>query len=231
LNLSYCTVALLGLVGAQPSTQVLSAGVIVQAVHDELAERLGPTSKAQIEMVGRVSDAVVPVGNLSIKLGSIAGRWPRSRVGIPVQLLVDLRSVQSLTVWAKIQDERSVLTYSASYPAHALANRVQLLPQMVDMTCCAGQAISRPDAIQEKRLKSAVTAGRPAMVHDFELLPAVVAREPIDIEVQRGSVRLHTHGVALSDGQVGDQVRVKVDQASAAVSSRVIDNKRVVVDE
>lgn len=213
--------------------QQVSADAIARTVEAELRARLQAAgrSQASVKVSGRIDDQSVPAGALSTVVGNIAGRWPRARVGVPVQLRVDGAVARSLTVWVESQDLRDVPTYRADYPARRAGEGIALATTQVDMNCCAGNALESIDAVQSLRLKRSVRAGQPAMAADFESIPDVQARQPVRIDVARGAVRLSVPGVALRDGRIGERIPVRADDGERTVVSRVTGKQKVQVDE
>lgn len=229
-------VAVLATGAAAPAVapvQQVSADAIARTVEAELRARLQAAGRTQasVKVSGRIDDQTVPAGALSTVVGTIAGRWPRARVGVPVQLRVDGAVARSLTVWVESQDLRDVPTYSADYPARRASEGIALATTQVDMNCCAGNALESIDAVQSLRLKRSVRAGQPAMAADFESIPDVQARQPVRIDVARGAVRLSVSGVALRDGRIGERIPVRADDGERTVVSRVTGKQKVQVDE
>lgn len=222
------------LVFSEPAarTQRVPAAEIEQAVRSAMALRLQAMgSTASVRAAGRVGDQWLPTGQLAIEPGEVAGRLPRSRVGVPVRLKVDGRVVRSLTAWVEMQDPRWVMTYAATYPSHQTGASMRWMPASVDMACCAGAAATSVEQVAHLRSTRAVRAGQPVMLADFESLPDVQARQRVAIEVISGSVRVQASGVALRDGDVGDRVAVRPDHSRETVISRVVSIQKVVVDE
>ncbi|HEY2344262.1 MAG TPA: flagella basal body P-ring formation protein FlgA [Xanthomonadaceae bacterium] len=218
------------LAGSAAQTQVLPADAIAQAVQRDLQKRFEPGSQAQIRVSGRIADQILPVGKVRIATGSIAGRWPRTHVGVPVQLLVDGNATRTLEVWVDVHDERTVPTYAAAYPVHREGGGLSLISAVVDMSCCEGQLAGDTAWLASQRLRRAVKAGEPAVAADFESTPDVVAQQRVAVEVVRGPVHLHASGIALHDGRIGDRIEVRVDQSPDAVASRVVARQKVVVE-
>lgn len=217
---------------AAPPAQTVAAQRIADAVSAAVAARLRDGHpQAQFELVSRVADQRVPAGEVELRVGESAGRWPRARMSLPVQLRVDGRTVRTLGVWVAVRDPRTVPTYAESYRAHTGGEQLRLVEATVDMTCCAGQALAAGAApAQDTRLRRAVVAGQPALAGDFEARPDVAARERVTIEVVRGPVRLQSQGMALGDGRVGDTVPVRLDASQQTVRSRVVARQKVQID-
>lgn len=214
------------------SEQVLPATTISHAVMTGVRGRLATEgSTAKVEVVGRLRDQPLPAGEVTVELGDIAGRWPRGRVGVPVQLLVDDRPVRSMTVWVEMHDEREVLVYADSYPAHTPGGDIRLQSAIVDMVCCAGPRLVSADRLEGRRLAQTVSVGTPVLREHLEALPDVRAQSEVAIVVQRGPIRIVASGIALGDGEVGDVISVRPDRSRVAIQSRVVAEQKVLVDE
>lgn len=218
-------------VDSLPSRQV-PAEEIREAVATELRGRLAAAGyPAELVVVGRIDAQQLPAGDLNIRVGEAGGRWPRSRAGVPVQLLVNDRYVRSMIVWVEMSDRREVMTFLRDYPAHAPTSQLQLEPAVVDILCCEGTPIVSGDVFRDGRLVRAVSAGAPVMKESIETTPAVVAQEEVTIEVVQGPVRVVTTGIALSDGAMGDLVTVRPQASSQVIQSRVVGAQKVLVNE
>lgn len=225
-------VASLVLADSAARTQRVPAADIEQVVRSAMIQRLQAIgSAANVRVTGRVGDQWLPTGELTIEAGEVAGRLPRSRVGVSVNLKVGGRVVRSLTAWVEMQDPRTVMAYAANYVAHQPGVSVEWAPASVDMACCAGDVATSAEQLVGLRTVRTVRAGRPVMLADFEPQPDVQARQRVAIEVVIGSVRLQTNGVAMADGRIGDRLVVRPDYSRETVRSRVVSKQKVVVDE
>ena len=216
---------------ATPQQRVPAAD-IQRDVAATLAQRLREAgSTAEVRGVSGVSDQSLPAGAFSLEVGSVAGRWPRARAGVPVRLRVDGRAVRTLVAWVDVRDVRTVLTYADDASAHARGDALRLEPRDIDMTCCFGDVVRDASTLATLRVRRAVRAGEPAMVSDFEAMPDVAARQSVEIEVVRGTVRLTTVGTALADGRIGQIIAVRPDGAEQPVRARVSAKQKVTLDE
>lgn len=232
MTLSLTLATLMAVTGSTAPTQRIPAADIAHAVEQAVALRLKVEgSAAQVRVVGRIDDQALPPGHVRIEPGEIAGRWPRSRIGVPVRLWVDARPVRSMTVWVELRDDRSVLTFAEAYPKHQDTDGLRVVAKTVDMTCCAGETVASADELSALRTQRPVRAGQPLMRSDFEPVPDVLAQQRVGIEVAHGPVRVMTTGVALGDGRIGDRIAVRPDQSREAIASRVVAKQKVMVDE
>lgn len=217
-------------VAAQPP-QTVAADRIADAARTALVERLRTTHPAAaVELLTRVGDQRVPAGRSSLRVLDVAGPWPRPRVPVGVQLLVDGRPVRTVNAWFAIRDPRQVPVYAEAYAAGTPAERVRTASATVDMACCVGPQWDGAAGGDVARLSHRVAAGAPAMAADFELRPEVAVRERVAIEVVHGPVRLHGWGTALKDGRIGEKVPVRSDASQQIVDARVVAKQKVQID-
>ena len=220
------------LASPSPATQTLPAADIQREVETVLAQRLRDAgSSARIVAIAGVRDQSLPGGRAKAEVGTIPGRWPRARAGVPVRLTVDGRAVRTLTAWVETTDVRRVLTYAEAGKPRTAGDALRLVAGDVDMTCCDGAPVADGDALRGQRLRRAVRAGAPVLPSDFEPMPDVAERQQVTIEVVRGPVRLTTVGTALADGRIGQIIAVRPDASDSAVLARVTDTKKVSLDE
>ena len=223
--------ATLALAAPDEGRQRVPAADIQQVVRAAMADRLAALdSPAEVQVSGRIADQWLPQGELSITAGEIAGRLPRSRVGVPVSLSVDGQELRSLIAWVEMREPRTVLTYAVSHPRHHAGDSIQWQLAPVDMTCCPGEVAGSLEQVRGLRIARAVREGQPVMLADFEPVPEVQAQQRITIKVLRGAIRLQTAGTALRDGRIGDRVTVQPDHSGRPLLSRVVSAQTVVVE-
>ncbi|MDQ3286705.1 MAG: flagellar basal body P-ring formation chaperone FlgA [Pseudomonadota bacterium] len=221
----------LALTAPDEGRQRLRATDIEHAVRAEMLKRLQAIdSAAEVHVAGRVDDQWLPNGSIEITAGEVAGRFPRSRIGVPVSLQVDGRHVRSLTAWVEIREPRMVMTYSAAYARHHEGASMHWEPASVDMTCCPGDVATSSSQVEDLRVTRAVRPGQPVMLADFESMPEIRAQQRVTIEMVRGPVRLQAEGIALADARVGEVVAVRPDHSTATLDSRAVSINKVVVE-
>lgn len=222
----------LALAAAPPGANAVPAERMRRDVSAVVTQRLQAIgSDARIVAIEGLRDQTLPAGRVELSVGTIAGRWPRARAGVPVRIEVDGRVVRTLTAWVSLRDLRTVLAYESRAAAGTRGDALRLQPAEVDMTCCEGAAVVDAADLAGLRLRRAARAGMPALASDFEPAPAVEARARVEIEVERGGVRLSTPGIALADGRIGDRVRVRPEATEQTVLARVVATRKVRIDE
>lgn len=211
--------------------QVMAGQDIAGQVQRELQGRLvAAGSSARLELAGRLSDVTLPAGPVAVEIGTISGRWPRAKAGVPVRIAVNGRTARNLTVWLTATDQRSVLTYADSYAPGAAQQSLRTQTAVVDMTCCEGVPAAAQQ-LEGTRLRRAVRAGSPVLLADLEPMPVVNAQQKVAVAVERGAVRIITAGVAMQDGGLGDRIAVRPEHSQHTVAARVVAAGEVIIDE
>ncbi|MDE3071448.1 MAG: flagellar basal body P-ring formation protein FlgA [Pseudomonadota bacterium] len=204
--------------------QRIDAARVVAAARAQIDARLGSErGTARVAVVGVPEDMTVPRGVVALDLRPLAGRWPRSRVGVPVEIRVDGRVVRSATVWFALAVHRQALVYAADAPVGALAASLKLVPRDEDVARVQGTLIGDLHDIRGMRLRHPVLAGSVAEREDFERIPDVDRQERVRVLVASGSIRIQARGTAMAKGNAGDVVPVLVDNAEAPVQARITD--------
>jgi flagellar basal body P-ring formation protein FlgA len=211
-------------------SQHIATARMVAAARAQIDDRLGGESAlSKVTVVGTPEDVVVPSGTVTLKLHPPAGRWPRSRVGVPVDVVLDGQVVRSVTVWFALEVQREVLGYAVDAAAGTSASALKMAPQRVDAAAAQGSLVRDPHEIEAMRLRRPVIAGSMARMEDFESVPDVDRQQRVRVAVEAGAIQMQTHGTAIGKGNAGDVVPVLVDTAESPVRARVIDKGAVEV--
>jgi len=217
---------------AANAPQRIDAGRVIAAARTSLDQQLGTDStNAQVAVVGTPEDIMVVSGQVTLQARHATGRWPRSRVSIPVDVCVDGKVVRSATVWFALSVHRNVLSYADDSAQGALASALKFGQQDVDVAALTASPAADPGELEGKRLRHGVIAGQPVMPEDFERIPDVDRRGRVDVIASFGSIRMQTKGTSAGAGNVGDTVSVLVDGAQTPVRARVTEKGVVDVVE
>jgi flagella basal body P-ring formation protein FlgA len=209
-----------------------SGAVLAERVVADVQARLrAQGSTATVALVGRVADMPGMGPNPRVEIGQVAGRWPRARASVPVQVNGEDGARRTLAVWLEASEPRSVLAYQSDYPANTPVAQVRSAPAIVDMVCCDGTPVAALDAQQSQRLRRAVRAGEPVLQGDLAGVPDVLAQQPVQLAVERGAVRIVVSGTALNDGVVGERISVRPQGSRVAVQARVVAPAEAMIDE
>lgn len=207
---------------ASPSLQNVPAARIIDAAQTELDACLGSDkATAKVDVVGKPEDVQVLAGTLALKTHKPEGRWPRARVGVPVDVVVNGQVMRSATVWFAVSVQREVPTYAADAPIGAAGAGMKFVPHDVDVAILRGDIVNDPHQLDGMRLRHAVLAGSPVLLEDFERVPDVDRQQRVSVLASYGVIKLQAKGTAMGRGNVGDTVWVQVDGAEAPVHARV----------
>lgn len=175
-----------------------------------------------LSVVGEPHDAVVPAGVVRVIAGQQAGRWPRARVAMPVQLQVNGRTVRTAVVWFAVHAQHSAWVYAVDGTPGTLAKNVDARQGSIDLAASEDTPVQSLDQLAGSRLKHRVQAGAPVMLSDFEVVPDVDRQQSVTVVVDSGAVRLQTRGTALTAGNTGQAVQVLARGADAPVMAEVM---------
>ncbi|RDI99324.1 flagella basal body P-ring formation protein FlgA [Dyella solisilvae] len=208
----------------------VAAADVVAAARHELDAHLGADgAHASVSVIGSPEDIDVPGQAVTLKAHRLTGRWPRSRVGVAVDIRVDEQVVRTATVWFALEVRQPVLTYAQDASPGVPAGQLHWVSRELDVAGMQGAPVTDPAQLQGVRLRRSVLADAPAMVADFERVPDVDRQQRVEVIATVGAVRLRTHGVASKQGAPGDVIPVMVDGAETPVAARVIDKGAVEV--
>ncbi|MFC4527567.1 flagellar basal body P-ring formation protein FlgA [Dyella halodurans] len=208
---------------AANAPQEVAASRLVGAAQDALRGHLPSTGEASLAPIGTPEDVRVPAGVVSLQVHPISGRWPRPRVGVPVDVLVDGRVMRSATVWFAVSIQDKVLTYGEHAPIGVLASALRIQSTEVDVAALQEEPIDAPTELAGMRLRKPVQAGAAVLWSDFEKIPDVDRQEKVRVLASYGDIHLATRGVANEMGNTGDVVPVLVEGADEPVRARVTD--------
>jgi len=209
---------------ASPMLQTVAAARVVDIARAELDACLGDDKAlAQVEVVGKPEDVQVLSGQLAIKARKPEGRWPRARVGMPVDISVNGQVVRSATVWFAVSIHHDLPSYAADSAMGTAASALKFTPHDEDVAMLQSAAVTDPHQLDGMRLRHAVLAGSPVLLEDFERIPDVDRQQRVDVMASYGVIKLETKGTAIGRGNTGDTVLVLVDGAETPVHARVTD--------
>jgi flagellar basal body P-ring formation protein FlgA len=209
---------------ASPVLQTVASARIVDIARAELDICLGDDKvAAQVDVVGKPEDVQVLSGSLAIKARKPEGRWPRARVGMPVDISVNGQLVRSATVWFAVSVHHDVPGYAADAAMGTVASALKFTPHDADVATLQSPVVTDPGQLNGMRLRHAVLAGSPVLLEDFEHIPDVDRQQRVDVTASYGVIKLQTKGTAIGRGNAGDTVLVLVDGAEAPVHARITD--------
>lgn len=221
--------ALLLLAPAVAAATTDATDVVAEAVRTTLLARsAGLTGDVELTVLGR---RAAPADDVQLRVGDVAGRWPRARVAVPVGHWQDGRLLRTQTVWVAVRWWRTLDVYATDEAAGASMPDVRVTRTRVDIAGIGGEPVAADTLAADLRLAQPVRRGRPLLATDFEPMPAVRRGDDVDVEVVRGAIALRARGRALADGGIGDVVVVAFGEGRAPVNARVLSAKAVRVED
>ena len=215
---------------AAPTLQTITSARVVDAARTVLDACLGnDAATAQVSVVGKPDDILVLPGSITVHARRPEGHWPRSRVGMPVDISVNGSVVRSATVWFAVSVHHDVLSYTEDAPLGQVAAAMKFASHEVDIAAMQGDVVADPRELIGMRLRHAVVAGVPVLREDFEHVPDVDRQQRVDVIAIQGVITLQAKGTAIGRGNAGDIISVQVDGAEDPVRARVTDKGAVQV--
>lgn len=206
---------------------------LVEAARSVLEARsTGLPGEWEFVPAGGLSVSQVEGDEVRVEAQPVEGRWPRGRVGVPVQVWVDGQPAQSRMVWFTVRRWLEVPVYARDAQAGESLASVATHLQRRDMAEFADRApfadpVDTPGALQ---LRRSVRAGHPVMRDELRSMPDVSRQQAVALIVRRGALVLSTPALAQADAVVGEQVRVLPEGATQWVLARVNGPNEVVLE-
>jgi flagella basal body P-ring formation protein FlgA len=201
--------------------QVPHVRLVDAADHVLRALPLPKDTQLTLTPIGQPLDAMVPAGEVRLVVGQEAGRWPRSRVAVPIQVQVNGRTVRTTSIWFAVSAEHSTIVFADDLAQGIQAAQVRTRSASIDLAAVDGSPVTSIAQVAGERLKHRVQAGAPVLAEDFEPVPDVDRQQAVTVVVDSGAVRLQTGGTALTAGNTGQRVRVLAHGADAPVMAEV----------
>lgn len=216
---------------APAAEQAVPFSAVADAVRARLqSQSAGLPGTLELDVLGRDEPLRLPAGRHEMRVGAVAGPWPRARVAVPVRHFVDAAPVRSQTVWVAVRWWADAEVYDRAFPAGTPVAALNHHSKRVDLAPY-GPAYAQDSPPEHQRLRRPVRAGKPLTAADFEPMPDVLAGAELQVEVVRGAVRLSTSGRALADGFIGDDILVALAARRQPVVSTILSPKAVRVED
>lgn len=217
------------------AAQVVAPDQLIEHARAALQARSSdlPGQLELIPAAALLSSQVEGDGELRLQAGTVDGVWPRRRVGVPVQVWLGERLMQSRMVWFTARWWHDVPVYSRNAQAGTSASSLETHVARTDL---AGEVEARKLAELRMpltaglRLRRTVRAGQPVLAGDFEPSPAVARQAQVMLAVRHGQVELKTPAIAQGDGEVGELIKVLPSGAAQWVRARVMARGEVVIE-
>ncbi|MBL8251744.1 MAG: flagellar basal body P-ring formation protein FlgA [Candidatus Competibacter sp.] len=220
----------LGLLGsaraAEDAIQALDA--IQQRAHAFLADHHRQRTEApQIQMraldprlrlpkCGTPLEAFFPSGAKAFGNTSVGVRCPGSRPWTVYQSV-------------NVRVYEPVLVASRSLPKGTVLGPADLKAERRDLSALAGGYETAPDNLLGKQLRQPLSAGTAISPQAVKVLPLIRQGETVTLLMRQGGMEVRSSGVALSDAESGQRLRVRNEASKRVVEGTATANREVEV--
>ena len=186
---------------------------------------------AQVNQIGKLSDVVIPEGkHWTPQVREIKINSQSARAFVSVQLLLDGKIWKTKTVCFAISHIKEMPVYSHDYARYTQENAVQIKYQMKDVMRTSDSILTDRNLINGKQLSKNVKVGDLVVLTDFEAVPDVLIGQLVKVESTSGSAKISTTGTAISNGNIGQVVKVLVNGSTGNIQARVISHQVVSIE-
>ncbi|MDH5230848.1 MAG: flagellar basal body P-ring formation chaperone FlgA [Gammaproteobacteria bacterium] len=170
---------------------------------------------------GRYTNIVIPT-NVNPQIDCEA--MPASRiVQVNAQCRISINGTlyHRIIVHYTIEAQALGFQTTRAYTSGQTMQPHNLIPVTIDLTKTNGQPIQRLEQLSEFITARALSSGAIVTEHDLKRMPAVQAGQSVSVRSQSGNVTIEIKAIALSDGEIGDEIRVQNTTSQKIFSVRV----------
>lgn len=218
---------------AQKLGRVISSAELVAAGEQAVWAQLGlhPEDRATVAPVAAPAPVLAPEGQIAIEA---AARRPALRGGlwvaeVAIHQPTHPSSGRSESGWSltttiryRVRVSGPVLVTRVPIRRHHLLQDREVAREVRDLTAVAGEPVRSIEELDGRRAARAAPAGAVVSSDWLEPIPTVQRGEVLAVRAQVGGVIAWAAGAALSEGCVGELIRVRQEDGRGELSARVI---------
>lgn len=212
------------LVGARTShsNSTLSVEELSDKVKKKLAEFLkGKFAKVDLEVLTKA----IRIPN-KVEFDSVSIRIPNKmkinkRVSVWVALMSNGKQVTQIPVWIKLQVFDYVLVANDKIQSKQRIESQMYTKELRNITGISEQVISELSHEKKFWSQSRIKAGEILSNKSIVLEPLVKRSQQIKVEYVKNGISISMQGKALKSGNIGDEIRVKLEQSTRPVKAIV----------
>lgn len=214
-----------------PVSRTIDAAEFVRTAEKALeCKSASLTGNMEWSLVGRLDAFQLAADRYELVAGEVRGQWPRRRVGVPVNVLVDGKKMQSRIVWFSVRQWTPALVYRQAATSGDVVDPEQIGVERMDVVGLDVPDPRQTDWVRGMRLRHPVRAGQLVLRTDFEPAPAVARNDEVQLAVQVGTIRLVTSAVAFEDGAIDELINVRPEGVTDMVRARVVGRNEVQIE-
>lgn len=140
-------------------------------------------------------------------------------------------SPKSWTIYqsATVQVFEQVLVASRFLAKGTILSAADLRMERRDLAALPGGYETAPEQVLGKQLRQALLAGGVISPQAVKTVPMIKQGETVTIVVRQGGMEVSSSGVAMSDANLGERLRVRNEASKRVVEGMVTGNRRVEV--
>lgn len=191
-------------------TVQVSRTAIVEFAEGQLRARLeARVAGLALRALPRAGDVAVPSGTVKLRIAESFADALSRRMLVPVEIWSDGALVRTVPVWFAVTAFQEALVATGSFPAGYQPAAQDFVLAKVEVTALSGNPLPPTTDLVGQRLKRKVDAGGALLQGYLEPAPEVVRGEQVAFAYAEGMIRIEGKGRALSDGRVGQNVRIR----------------------
>jgi flagella basal body P-ring formation protein FlgA len=168
--------------------------------------------KGFVEIISKPPDFRIPEGKVEIRAREGGIRTGAGGISfVPVELIVDGRTVAMVQVLARMDEECEVLVLTRNVARNEGIGEGDIKRAKARRSSLPPECLGSPSDLSGMRAKRNLRAGEILTRDMVEPIPVIKKGDRITITVRFGGVRISAQGTAQEDGVLGDRIRVKRD--------------------
>jgi flagella basal body P-ring formation protein FlgA len=196
-----------------------------------LSARLGAEHEHfSIGLIEATASPLLPRAEVTLSARLPAESALSKRMPVQVDMIIEGEIYQTVTVWFSVSAYAHVLTANQDIPALAALQESAFNREYRDIAALNGVPVVELAALDGMRLLRPLAQGAVLSAVMLEPLPAVIKGQQVAVYAYAGKVALRTTAIALSDGVLSQQIRVRHIEDSINYPAVVIGQGRVRVD-
>lgn len=197
--------------------------IVVKQAKKYLSKKLADVKGLTIRHIGSEFPRVRSTGDLIFSSRNSGASLSRRCVWVSVD------GGESVPLWFSVEGQIETFVLSTHVAAGSLVGTKTVVRDWVELKDIRGEPIDSLAELKNKRFSIDARAGRVITRSLIQASPAVAAGDRISVESRAGLVRISILGKALSEGEVGDDVRVKSLSNNEVFTAHVTGKGQVVV--
>ncbi len=200
---------------------------VINAVKNSLVLEQG--LDLQVREVSWSNSYVIPIGATEIKIERL-GLPTSGRMPIRVSVDVDEDLATRFLATARVDDWRAVPVVNRTMERGEMIANADISLVRMNMSDQPADLASDDQTVVGKRTKQRINAGAPLRLSQIDVPPTVAKGSRVTMLFENGGLRVTAVGLALEDGQIGQDLNLKNESSGKTVRGRIIGESMVKVN-